>query len=63
MDPGLWIPLGGMAAVVLIVAMVQFAGVRDREVETRARLSQAEVEHRTRLAELDEQLRRLRQGD
>jgi len=62
MEPGLWIPLAGEAAVVLIVAMSQLAKVRDREVETHARLSQAEMEHRARLAELDLELSRLRQG-
>ena len=62
MDPGFWVPLAGEAAIVLIIAMTQFAKVRDREVETQAWLSQAEMDHRTRMAELDEQLKRLRQG-
>jgi hypothetical protein len=63
MEPGLWIPLAGMAAIVLIIAMTQFAKVRDREVETQARLSQDELDHRARMTELDAQLKQLRLGE
>ena len=60
MNPALLIPLAGELAVVLIVALAQFARVRDRELDVQARLSQAEMEHRGRLAELEAELGRLR---
>jgi hypothetical protein len=63
MDAGILIPLGCFAAVVLIVALVSFAKIRDREIEVLSTLGRAEAEHRTRVADLDRELERLRQGD
>jgi hypothetical protein len=63
MDAGILIPLGCFAAVVLIVALVGFAKIRDREIDVLSTLGRAEAEHRTRVADLDRELKRLRQGD
>jgi hypothetical protein len=63
MDAGILIPLGCFAAVVLIVALVSFAKIRDREIDVLSALGRAEAEHRTRVAELDRELERLRQGE
>jgi hypothetical protein len=62
MDAGVFVPLAAFAAVILIVALVNFAGLNDRETQTRESLGRAEIEHRTRMAELDRELARLRQG-
>lgn len=62
MDAGVFIPLAVFAAVVLIVALAGFAGLHDREMQTRESLGRAEIDHRTRMAELDRELARLRQG-
>lgn len=62
MDAGILVPLGCFAAVVLIVALVSFARIRDLEIEVLGNLNRAEVEHRTRVADLDRELERLRQG-
>jgi hypothetical protein len=63
MDAGILIPLGCFAAVVLIVALVSFAKIRDREIEVLSTLGRAEAQHRTRVADLDRELERLKQGD
>jgi hypothetical protein len=62
MDAGIVIPLGCFAAVVLIVALVSFAKIRDLEIQVLGNLGRAEAEHRTRVADLDRELQRLRQG-
>jgi hypothetical protein len=63
MDAGILIPLGVFAGVVLIVALVSFAKIRDREIEVLSTLGRAEAEHRSRVAELERELERLKQGD
>jgi len=63
MDEGILIPLACFAAVILVVALVTFAKIRDREIDVLSTLSRAEAEHRTRVAELDRQLERLKQGE
>ena len=62
MDAGVFIPLAAFAAVVLLVALTNFAGLHDREMQTRESLGRAEIEHRAQLADLDRELTRLRQG-
>ena len=62
MDEGILIPLFSFAAVVLIVALVNFAKIRDREIEVLSTLGHAEAEHRARMAELDRELDRVRRG-
>jgi len=61
MDAGILVPLSCFAMVVLIVALVSFSKINDRENEARGVLGQAEAEHRARLAELDRELERLKQ--
>jgi len=63
MDEGILIPLACFAAVILVVALVTFAKIRDRELETLSTLGRAEAEHRSRVAELDRELNRLKRGD
>jgi hypothetical protein len=63
MDEGILIPLSCFAMVVLVVALVTFAKIRDREIEVSSALGRAEAEHRTRVAELDRELDRLKQGE
>jgi len=63
MDAGILIPLSCFAMVVLVVALVTFAKIRDREIEVNSTISRAEADHRARLAELDGKLERARQGD
>jgi hypothetical protein len=63
MDEGILIPLACFALVVLVVALVNFAKIRDRELEVLSTLGPAEAEHRTRVAELDRELDRLKQGE
>lgn len=60
MDAGILVPLAFFAAVILVVALIVFARVRDHEAETQQTLGRAEAEHRLRVAELDEALQRLR---
>lgn len=62
MDPGVFVPLTAFAAVALIVALINFTKIHDREMEARETLGRAEIEHRTRLAELEREIARLRQG-
>lgn len=62
MDPGVFVPLAVSAFVVMIVALTSFAGLHDREMQTREALGRAEFEHRSHMAELDRELARLRQG-
>jgi len=63
MNPGIMIPLSCFAAVILIVALVSFAKIRDLEIDVLGKLGRAEAEHRARLAELDREAQRLKQGD
>ena len=62
MDAGIFIPLAAFLAVVLIVGLINVAGLHDREMRTRESLNRAEMDHRARIAELDHELAKLRQG-
>jgi hypothetical protein len=62
METGVLVPLAAFAFVVLIVALLNFTAIHDRESRTREILSRSEMEHRARVAELDRELTRLRQG-
>ena len=55
MNP-LLVPLVGMASVVLIVAIVILARLRDKEVEVERQLYLAQMEHRRKMKDLDRQL-------
>lgn len=61
MDPGLFIPLAAMAAVVLIVAIVFLAKIRDKETQVYQTLHLEEMEHSRKMRELDERLKRMRE--
>jgi hypothetical protein len=61
MDTGVLVPLAAFAAVVVIVGLVNFSALRDRELATMDFVRRHEAEHRLRTAELDRELQRLRQ--
>lgn len=61
MDPGLFVPLAAMSAVVLIVAIVFFARIRDKEMQVYQKLQFEEMEHARAMRELEDRLRRARE--
>lgn len=61
MDAGILVPLAVFAGVVLIVGLVSFSGIRDREWQTLESVRRMEAEHNLRMAELDHQIERLKQ--
>ncbi|HEV3279787.1 MAG TPA: hypothetical protein VG860_23575 [Terriglobia bacterium] len=63
MDAGVLIPLATFAAVVVIVGLVNFSGLRDRELTALESIRRLEAEHNLRMAELDRELRRVKQGE
>jgi hypothetical protein len=62
MDDGILIPLASFAAVALITGLINFTKLQDLEARAREALGRAEMDHRERVAELDHELARLRQG-
>ncbi|MGH9398492.1 MAG: hypothetical protein ACRD18_16790 [Terriglobia bacterium] len=60
MNPGVVIPLGCFAVVVIIVALVCFARIHDVETDAHWKIHQREIEHREAIRRLDEDLKRLR---
>jgi hypothetical protein len=63
MDAGILVPLAVFAAVVVIIGLVNFSGLHDRELATREFVRRMEAEHQIKMAELDRELARVRQGD
>ena len=63
MDSPFIVPLGVFAAVAIIVALVNMVKLRDREVETHQDLHREEMEHRTQMRVLEEELERVKQGN
>ncbi len=55
------IPLAVFLVVVLIVAIVKFAKLRDKEVEAHRALHAAQLEHQRRMQELQQELEQVRQ--
>lgn len=53
MFPGTLIPLAAFAMVVLIVAIVHMAKLRDKEIEVQQRLYMEELDHRRKMQELE----------
>jgi hypothetical protein len=53
MEPGLWVPLGGLAMVIAIVAITSFRKMRERELQAHQDLRMREMEHERRLKELE----------
>ena len=56
------IPLLLFAAVALILTLLKAARIRDIEEEIRRRLHQEETNHRRKMAELEAELERAKQG-
>jgi len=56
------IPLGAFAALALIVAVLQLAKIREREIEVHHELYREEMEHQRKMKELDIELERVRQA-
>lgn len=57
------IPLAAFAMVVLIVAIVKLAKIRDRELEVQQKLHLEQLEHQRKMQELELELARLRKGE
>ena len=60
MDLGILIPLAVFAVVVVIVAFVSLAGIRDTEVAVHHELVLEETRHRERMSDLDRKLEQAR---
>jgi ADP-ribosylglycohydrolase len=56
------IPLAVFAMVILIVAIVRLAKIRDKEIEVQQRLHLEQLEHQRKMQELELELTRLRKG-
>lgn len=52
-DAGIVVPLGAFAMTVIIVAIVIFSKMRDRELRAHQELRMREMEHERRLKELE----------
>jgi hypothetical protein len=63
MDSGVLVPLAVFAGVVIIVGLVNFSGLRDRELQTFESVRRMESEHNLRMADLDRELQRVQQGE
>jgi hypothetical protein len=60
MNPDIMFPLAGFVLVVIIVALVQLTRVHDLEAETRYKLAQEELEHTTKMKDLERELERIK---
>jgi hypothetical protein len=56
------IPLGVFTMVILIVAILNVAKMRDRELEVHQRLHEEQLEHARKMKELEIELARVRQA-
>jgi Tfp pilus assembly protein PilN len=56
------VPLAAFAAVVLIVALVKFTRLRDKEIAVQQQMHAAQLEHQRKMAELQAELERVKQG-
>ena len=56
------VPLAVFAMVVVIVAITQLAGIRDKELEVHEKLHMDELEHQRKMQELELELERIKQG-
>ena len=63
MEAGVLVPLAVFAGVVIIIGLLNFSGLRDRELQTFESVRRMEAEHNIRMAELDRELQRLMQGE
>jgi hypothetical protein len=62
MDTPFVIPLACFAMVALIVAIINVMKIRDLETDVRLRLYQEELEHKRKMAELEQKMAEVRQG-
>jgi hypothetical protein len=60
MDTPLIIPLSIFAMVVIIVAIVKLAKIRDKEMEVHQRLHMEQLEHQRKMQELQLELDRVK---
>ena len=60
MHSPLIVPLSVFAMVVLIIAIVKLAKIRDKEMEVQQRLHLEELEHRRKMQELQLELERVK---
>lgn len=63
MDAGILVPLAAFAGVVIIVGLVNFSAIRDREIAAMNFLQLQETEHRFRIAELDRELQQVKKAE
>jgi hypothetical protein len=56
------VPLAAFAMVILIVAIIKLAKIRDKEMEVQQRLHLEQMEHQRKMQELELELTRLRTG-
>lgn len=52
-DPGIMVPLGAFVMVIIIVAMISFRKMRERELQAHQDLRMREMEHERRLKEME----------
>lgn len=62
MDSPFFIPLAAFAATALIVAIIQLAQVRDKEIEVHHDLYREEMDHRRKMKELETELERVQKA-
>ncbi len=62
MDSPFLIPLAAFAAVALIVAIIQLAKMRDKEIEVHQELYHEEMDHQRKMKELEIELERVQKA-
>lgn len=62
MDSPFIIPLAAFALVVLIIAIVHFAKIRDQEIDVHQRLRIEELDHARKMKDLEDELARIKAG-
>lgn len=62
MDSPFIVPLAVFAMVALLVAIIDLAKIRDREIDVRNRLYQEELEHQRRMKELGAELEQIKRS-
>jgi len=53
MNPGVMVPLGAFLMVIIIVAVINFRKMRDKELQAHQELRLREMEHERRLKEME----------
>ena len=52
-DAGIIVPLGGLVMAIIVVAIINFRKMRERELQAHGEMRQREMEHERRLKELE----------